>query len=103
MAEKIQLRRDNSAAWTLANPVLSDGEIGWERDTYQFKVGDGVTAWNALAYGGIQGPQGPHGVIDPAQFFQVANLFYEIAEDETAKQAARTNLGLAAIDGGTFN
>lgn len=58
MADKIQLRRDSAAAWTLANPVLADGEIGWERDTRQFKVGDGVTTWNLLPYGGLQGPQG---------------------------------------------
>lgn len=97
MADKIQLRRDSSTAWTAANPVLSDGEIGWERDTYQFKVGNGTTAWNSLAYGGIQGP-----AADTSQFFQVVNNFYEIAADETAKAQARTNLGLSTIDGGTF-
>ena len=32
-----------------------------ETDTDQFKIGDGVTAWNALPYGGIQGPTGPTG------------------------------------------
>ena len=61
MAEKIQLRRDNAAAWALANPVLADGEIGWERDTHQFKVGNGSTPWNDLPYGGLQGPQGDPG------------------------------------------
>ena len=41
--------------------------------------------------------------LDPESYFKVENRFYEIAEDETAKQAARENLGLATIDGGTFN
>lgn len=59
---------------------------------------------------GPQGPQGPAGPTgppgastDPDLYFQVSNRFYEIAEDETAKQDARQNLGLAVIDGGTFN
>ena len=60
--------------------------------------------------GPILGPKGDKGdkgdsgdPADPSLFFQVYNRFYEIAEDEVAKQAARTNLGLATIDGGTFN
>lgn len=60
--------------------------------------------------GPILGPKGDKGdkgdsgdPADPSLFFQVSNRFYEIAEDEVAKQAARTNLGLATIDGGTFN
>lgn len=60
--------------------------------------------------GPILGPKGDKGDKgdsgDPADLsllFQVSNRFYEIAEDEVAKQAARTNLGLATIDGGTFN
>lgn len=46
---------------------------------------------------------GPPGDVGNANtFFQVANRFHEIAADETAKQTARSNLGLAVIDGGTF-
>ena len=47
-----------------------------------------------------QGPPGPVG--DAGGAFLVNNRFNEIAADETAKQDARTNLGLATIDGGTF-
>lgn len=56
MADKIQLRRDTAANWTTANPVLAQGEEGYELDTGKRKVGDGVTTWNSLAYdsgGGI--------------------------------------------------
>lgn len=55
MADRIQLRRDTAAAWLLANPVLAEGEIGIEKDTKRFKIGDGVTAWSTLAYGGLGG------------------------------------------------
>jgi len=55
MANRIQLRRDTSANWTSANPILSEGEIGIETDglnttEVKRKIGDGVTAWNSLAY-----------------------------------------------------
>lgn len=52
---------------------------------------------------GPPGPQGDRGPIgDAFGAFLVTNRFYEIAEDETAQSAARANLGLAVIDGGTF-
>lgn len=50
MADKIQLRRDTAANWTFANPTLAQGELGFETDTKYFKIGDGLTLWNALAY-----------------------------------------------------
>lgn len=50
MADRIQLRRDMSAVWATANPVLGQGEPGFELDTGGMKIGDGVTEWNALAY-----------------------------------------------------
>ena len=50
MATKIQLRRDSSADWTTINPVLSEGEVGFETNTGKFKIGNGSTAWSALDY-----------------------------------------------------
>ena len=51
MAVQIQLRNDTASAWTAANPILAEGEIGIENDTKFIKVGDGTTAWNNLEYG----------------------------------------------------
>lgn len=64
MAIKIQLRNDTSAAWSAANPVLMRGEVGIDRDSGRLKIGDGVTAWNALPFA-LTGPQGPQGEIGP--------------------------------------
>jgi hypothetical protein len=50
MAVRFQLRRDTAANWTSVNPILALGEPGVETDTLKVKVGDGVTAWNSLAY-----------------------------------------------------
>ena len=47
---KIKFRRDTAAAWTEANPVLAQGEPGFEHDTGLFKIGDGATVWTSLDY-----------------------------------------------------
>lgn len=47
---QIQLRRDTAANWTSANPTLAAGELGFETDTGNFKIGTGSTAWNSLGY-----------------------------------------------------
>lgn len=52
---------------------------------------------------GPPGPPGPPGPIGTAEgAFLVVNRFYEISDNEEAKAAARQNLGLQIIDGGTF-
>jgi len=49
MAYIIQLRRDTSANWAFHNPVLQDGEMGYQTDGLQLiKIGDGETHWNDL-------------------------------------------------------
>lgn len=48
--KKILLRRDTSSNWSSTNPVLSQGEVGYETNTNKLKIGDGTTAYNSLAY-----------------------------------------------------
>ncbi len=48
MADIIQIRRDTAANWSSANPVLAQGEFGWEIDTNVLKLGDGTTVYNSL-------------------------------------------------------
>ena len=57
------MRRAPPTEWTTKNPILAQGEFGVEippgsSGPYQFKLGDGVTPWNSLPYGGLQGPPG---------------------------------------------
>lgn len=47
---KIQLRRATTTEWSSANPTLANGEIGVDTVLKKFKVGDGSTAWNSLAF-----------------------------------------------------
>ena len=44
------LRRDTAANWSAKNPILREGEEGYETDTGKRKVGDGTTEWNNLKY-----------------------------------------------------
>jgi hypothetical protein len=50
MAIRMQQRRGTAEQWTSANPVLAPGEIGFETDTSQFKIGDGANQWDDLSY-----------------------------------------------------
>ena len=50
MAFRIQIRRDTSTNWAVNNPVLLEGEFGYETDTTYMKIGDGTTPWNSLSY-----------------------------------------------------
>lgn len=50
MADRIQFRRGTASAWTSINPILAQGEPGFETDTGYLKVGDGLSPWAALPY-----------------------------------------------------
>lgn len=57
VAQRMWQRRDTAAAWTSVNPVLAAGEIGVELGAspelpQKFKIGNGVTPWVDLMYGG---------------------------------------------------
>ena len=63
---KFQLRRDLSTNWS-PTKVLQSGEPGFETDTHQLKIGDGITQWSALPYigpgtPGLNGTDGAPGL-----------------------------------------
>ena len=45
-----QLRRGLASVWVKNNPVLANGEPGFEKDTFRLKIGDGVKNWLDLPY-----------------------------------------------------
>lgn len=57
MAIKLQIRRGTAANWTSATPTLVDGEIGYETDTGNFKIGNGTNPWTTLPYVASTYPQ----------------------------------------------
>ena len=58
---QIQFRRGTAVRWSTNNALLAIAEMGIETDTNLFKIGDGIRQWNALPYGGLQGPTGSYG------------------------------------------
>jgi hypothetical protein len=50
MAVQLQFRRGTASEWTIANPILAEGELGLELDSNKFKLGNGITRWNSLLY-----------------------------------------------------
>ena len=49
----IVLKNDTEALWIEKNPTLMKGEVGVAIDKNKFKIGDGTSTWNDLAYSGI--------------------------------------------------
>jgi acyl-CoA synthetase (NDP forming) len=47
---KLQFRLAEGSEWEVSNPVLDEAEPGYDTTLKAFKVGDGSTAWNDLAY-----------------------------------------------------
>lgn len=100
MTSRLQNRRDIASAWTSANPTLAAGEMGLETDTSKFKMGDGVTAWNSLAYAysagapGAQGTTGSQGSIGAQGLQGVIG-----AQGQVGQQGITGTQGLTGIQG----
>lgn len=67
--KKMQLRRDTAANWTAANPVLAEGEIGFEINTNKMKIGNGIATWNELVYFNANEVQGIFDGGDPSSTY----------------------------------
>lgn len=44
----IQFRRGTATEWANANPILADGEVGFDRTNNEVRIGNGGTHWNDL-------------------------------------------------------
>ena len=50
-----RLKRGTAQRWLELNPVLEQGEPGFEYDTNKLKIGDGIRRWTDLPYIGTNG------------------------------------------------
>ena len=90
----IQWRQDTAANWTAANPILASGEPGYEKVTGKWKVGDGTTAWTALAY--------HEPVIGPSQV-QAVRKAADTVLNATTTLTADPELSIAVVSGGVYH
>lgn len=70
MATRIQLRRDIASNWSTDNPILSEGELGFETDTGRFKIGNGINDWQTLNYASIL----PEEAVDLTTFIHIQSV-----------------------------
>lgn len=82
MADRVLQRRDTAANWAAANPILMEGEIGIVTDGAKgYKIGDGVTRWNALEY-----PANPTSVVQELGDSEVAVMSQKAVQDEVYRK-----------------
>lgn len=97
MSDRIQLRRDSAAVWTLVNPTLAQGEVGVETDTHKLKLGDGITPWNDLGYF-LYIPPG----LEDADMTDLVDGSVLVFRSSTQKFTATTLLNQQSVDAGEF-
>ena len=96
----IQLRRDTAANWTAVNPILEDGEAGYETDYQRMKVGDGSSHWSALPYLSGGGSLGSLVDVNTASKTDGSVLYYDGTQAKFLADAITTKITLT--DGGNF-
>ena len=92
---RFQFRRDTTANWTAANPTLLSGEIGLDQTLSLFKIGDGSTPWNSLAFviGGVNSVFGRTNIVTAEVGDYSA--FYDALGAATAALATSENYAVA--------
>lgn len=63
MAIEVQFRRGTASGATSSNPILAEGEPGYEVDTNKMKIGDGISEWVDLPYFGGSGGGGIESIV----------------------------------------
>jgi len=91
MADRIQFRRDSAENWDKYNPILADGELGIERDTQRFKLGDGTTEWSDLVYSSATLKA------DPEKFLQLHDVTESEYDDDGLLQSITYDIGAKVL------
>ena len=99
---RIQVRRGSSAEWASANTILASGEPGYDHGSGVLKIGNGSTAWNALA--SISSDAGGSSTFlslgdTPANFTSAASKFVRVNSAANALELVADS-GIAAFASG---
>lgn len=106
---QITIRRGTTAEWAAANPVLGDGEMGYDSTLKRVKVGDGVSSWvglgwSTMAPGEVQSVLTAATIIDQADTptdASVANLITTPGSQTNTQLSAAFAAHVAAQSGET--
>ena len=50
LKSRIIFRKDSAADWSTSNPILKEGEPGWDSSNKRLKVGNNTLAWSDLEW-----------------------------------------------------
>ena len=87
-----QFKRGTAQRWVEVNPILKQGEPGFEYDTGKLKIGDGFTPWALLSYINIDiSNQGQEEMVTVSTYDQLPkigdeNKLYRVVEDKLLYQ-----------------
>ncbi len=92
---RLQNKSDTAQNWSLSNPLLLEGEIGYESDTNKFKIGTGNKEWNELPYFAndsiIYGGEKTLDQINSDTSLCVKNMIYKISNGGAIKKYLYNN------------
>lgn len=83
-----QLKRGSSSRWVELNPILQQGEPGFEIDTGKLKIGNGVDTWINLSYVGDNSDSGIISVDTKSLLPETGNIFliYRVIDERMLYQ-----------------
>ena len=86
-----QFKRGTAQRWIEVNPVLRQGEPGFEYDTGKLKIGDGFTPWLTLPYINDVDVSGQEEIIVVSTYNDLprigdVNILYRVIDDKLLYQ-----------------
>lgn len=86
-----QFKRGTAQRWIDVNPILRQGEPGFEYDTGKLKIGDGFTPWLALPYINDVNVSGQEEMVVVASYSDLPKVgdeskLYRVVEDKLLYQ-----------------
>lgn len=97
----IKLRNGTASAWTSANPLLANGEAGYETDAHKLKIGDGTTYWTSLAYIGTGLADADYGDITVSSSATIFTIDNDVVSNAKLANMAQSTIKGRAVSAGT--
>ena len=99
-----QFKRGTAQRWIEVNPILKQGEPGFEYDTGKLKLGDGVRHWLELDYVN----SGKEEIVSVETFADLSaignpNMIYKVNSEKTLYQWNATESKYEPLGGSSFD
>ena len=101
-----QLKRGTAQRWIEVNPILKQGEPGFEYDTGKLKIGDGIKHWLELDYVGSNFNESEIVSVEKLADLSAVgdeNKLYKINSEKTLYQWNATESKYEPLGGSSFD